>query len=163
MLSPRILIVGGRIAGLALATALRRRALNGELAERAARTPSLRLSSQRRQVSWGERFIVGRIAGLQFFSVPQFGTRACFRLECPGPDFVPCCVAGDVARELVASCFEGNLIAVNGDYEPRPSTASPMTPWSPRFCVHVLRSGKPSGLPPERQTGVPMTDRSGSP
>ena len=111
----------------------------------------------------GERFIVGRIAGLQFFSVPQFGTRACFRLECPGPDFVPCCVAGDVARELVASYFDGNLIAVNGDYEPRPSTASPMTPWSPRFCVHVLRSGKPSGLPPERQTGVPMTDRSGSP
>ena len=34
MLSPRILIVGGGIAGLAFATALRRRGLNGELAER---------------------------------------------------------------------------------------------------------------------------------
>ena len=34
MLSPRILIVGGGIAGLALATALRRRGLNAELVER---------------------------------------------------------------------------------------------------------------------------------
>ena len=34
MLSPRILIVGGGIAGLALAMALRRRGLNAELVER---------------------------------------------------------------------------------------------------------------------------------
>ena len=110
-----------------------------------------------------ERFLIGRIAGLQIFSVPQFGTRASFRLEYPGQDSVACCVAGDVAWELVASYFEGDVIEVKGAYKPRPSTASPMTPWSPRFCVHVLRSRKPSGLPPERQTGVPMTDRSGSP
>src|SRR6516225_6604215 len=82
--------------------------------------------------------VVGRIAGLQIFSVPQFGTRASFRLEWPGQDSVTCRVDGDVARELVASYFEGDVIAVKGAYEPRPSTASPKTPWSSQFCVRAL-------------------------
>jgi hypothetical protein len=56
MLSLRILIVVVGIADLPLATALRRRGLNRELAKRAARTPSLRLSSQRRQGSWRSVF-----------------------------------------------------------------------------------------------------------
>jgi hypothetical protein len=85
-----------------------------------------------------EHFLVGRIAGLQAFSVPQFGTRASFRLEWPRQDSVTCRVAGDVARELVASYFEGDVIAVKGTYEPRPSTASPKTPWIPRFCIQAL-------------------------
>ena len=50
--------------------------------------------------------VVGRIAGLQIFSVAQFGTRASFRLEWPGQDSVTCRVDGDVASELVASYFE---------------------------------------------------------
>ena len=82
--------------------------------------------------------VVGRIAGLQIFSVPQFGTRASFRLEWPEQDAVTCRVDGDVARELVASYFEGDVIAVNGAYEPRSSTASPKTPWIPRFCIQAL-------------------------
>jgi hypothetical protein len=35
-----------------------------------------------------ERFLIGRIAGLQIFSVPQFGTRASFRLEYPAQDSI---------------------------------------------------------------------------
>jgi len=90
--------------------------------------------------------VVGRIAGLQIFSVPQFGTRASFRLEWPGQDSVTCRVDGDVARELVASHFEGGVIAVKGAYEPRPSTASPKTPWIPRFCIQALCGPEAVGL-----------------
>lgn len=93
-----------------------------------------------------ERFLIGRIAGLQIFSVPQFGTRASFRLEYPGQHSVTCCVAGDVARELVASYFEGDVIAGKGAYEPRPSTASPKTPRSPRFCVDALSGPEAVGV-----------------
>ena len=90
--------------------------------------------------------VVGRIAGLQIFSVPQFGTRASFRLEWPGQDSVTCRVDGDVARELVASYFEGDVIAVKGAYEPRPSTASPKAPWIPRFCIQALCGPEAVGL-----------------
>ena len=93
-----------------------------------------------------ERFLTGRIVDLQIFLVSQFGTRASFRLEYPGQDSVACCLAGDVARELVASHFEGGVIAVKGAYEPRPSTASPKTPWIPRFCVHALSDPEAVGV-----------------
>jgi hypothetical protein len=45
--------------------------------------------------------LIGQITGLRVFSVPEFGTRASFKLECSGPCSVACCIAGDVAREFL--------------------------------------------------------------
>ena len=75
-----------------------------------------------------ERLLIGRITRLQIFKVPEFGTRASFSLERLGHGAVTCSVAGDVAREFVNFCREGDFVAVNGLYEPRPSTASPNCP-----------------------------------
>jgi hypothetical protein len=86
-----------------------------------------------------EQFLIGHITRLQIFNVPEFGTRASFQLECPGQGSVACCVAGDVAREFVAYCREGDIVAVTGASEPRPSTASSKTPWAGRFRVRILR------------------------
>ena len=66
-------------------------------------------------------------------------TRASFTLECSGQCSVACCIAGDVARGFLASCREGDIVAVDGIYEPHPSTASPKTPWVGRFRVRALR------------------------
>jgi hypothetical protein len=84
-------------------------------------------------------FLTGRIVAVQVFSVPEFGTRASFSLECSGQRSVTCCVAGDVAREFVAYYHEGDIVAVTGIYEQRPSTASSKTPWAGRFRVRALR------------------------
>ena len=86
-----------------------------------------------------EHVRIGRITGPRVFSVPEFGTRASFTLECSGQCYVACCVAGDVARGFLASCREGDIVAVDGIYEPYPSTASPKTPWVGRFRVRALR------------------------
>jgi hypothetical protein len=40
-----------------------------------------------------ERLLIGRITRLQTFTVPEFGTRASFRLEC-AEGLVICCVRG---------------------------------------------------------------------
>ena len=86
-----------------------------------------------------EPVLIGRVTGPRVFSVPEFGTRASFTLKCSGQCSVACCIAGDVARSFLASCREGDIVAVDGIYEPHPSTASPKTPWVGRFRVRVLR------------------------
>jgi len=82
--------------------------------------------------------LIGHITGLRTFTVPEFGMRASFRLECGGQCSIICCVAEDLAREFVTYYREGDIVAVQGTYEPRPSTASPKTPWIPRFCIQAL-------------------------
>ena len=86
-----------------------------------------------------EHLLIGRIADLTIFSVPEFGTRASFKLECSGQRAVACCIAGDVAREFLAFCRKGDIVAAEGIYEPPPSTASAKTPWASRFRVRALR------------------------
>ena len=58
--------------------------------------------------------LVGRIAGLRVFRVPEFGTRASFRLQCLRECPVTCSVAGALARELVTFYCEGDMVAVSG-------------------------------------------------
>ena len=82
-----------------------------------------------------EQFLIGRIIRLQIFKVPEFGTRAGFRLEWTGQRYVTCAVAGDVAREFATYYREGDIVTVTGTYEPRPSTASSETPWAGRLRV----------------------------
>ena|SRR5580704_16735546 len=85
------------------------------------------------------------ITGLQIFRVPEFDTRASFKLECREQCAVVCCVAGNVARELVVICREDDIVTVRGVYEPRPSTAASNTPWAGRFRVcapRVLESAR---------------------
>ena len=81
--------------------------------------------------------LIGRIADLSILSVPEFGTRVSFKLEGSGSP-ITCCIAGDVAREFIAYFGEGDIVAVDGVYEPRPSTASSRTPWIGRFRVRAL-------------------------
>jgi hypothetical protein len=61
-----------------------------------------------------EHLLVGRIAGLRVFRVPEFGTRASARLRCLRECSVTCCVAGALARELVTFYCEGAMVAVSG-------------------------------------------------
>ena len=82
-----------------------------------------------------EHTFTGRIAGLVIFRVPEFGTRARFKVEDMGRSPVVCAVEGDVAREFIAHYCEGDKVTVRGIYEPRPSTAAANTPWVPRYRV----------------------------
>jgi hypothetical protein len=100
---------------------------------------SIARQAEEKVVMQAEEILIGRITGLRIFTVPEFGMRAGFRLEWSGQCTVTCCVAGDVAREFVAYYGEGDVIAVRGIFEPRPSTASPKTPWAGRFRVRALR------------------------
>ena len=84
------------------------------------------------------QILIGHVTGLRIFTVPEFGMRASFRLECCGQCSIICCVAEDVVREFVTYYREGDIVAVQGTYEPRPSTASAMTPWAGRFRVRTL-------------------------
>ena len=84
------------------------------------------------------QILIGHVTGLRIFTVPEFGMRASFRLKCCGQGSIICCVAEDVAREFVTYYREGDIVAVQGTYEPRPSTASPKTPWAGRFRIHSL-------------------------
>jgi hypothetical protein len=96
-------------------------------------------SARREAMMKQEHVLIGRITGTRVFSVPEFGTRASFTLECSGQCSVACCIAGDVARRFLASRREGDIVAADGIYEPPPSTASPKTPWVDRFRVRALR------------------------
>jgi hypothetical protein len=93
-----------------------------------------------------ERILTGRIANLVIITVPEFGTRASFRIECVAQCPVFCCVAGDVARELIAHYREGDMVAVRGFYEARPSTAAANTPWVGRFRVRAVRVAEDTRL-----------------
>ena len=86
-----------------------------------------------------ERILTGRITNLIITTVPEFGTRASFRIECAPQASVFCCVADDVAREFIAHYCEGDMVAVRGFDEPRPSTAAANTPWGGRFHVREAR------------------------
>jgi hypothetical protein len=91
-----------------------------------------------------EHFLVGRIAGLRVLWVPEFGTRASFRLQYLRECLVTCCVAGALARELVL--LRGRYGGGERCYEPRRSTASPKTPWAGRFRVRDLHIANPASI-----------------
>jgi len=86
-----------------------------------------------------EHTFTGRIAGLVVFRVPEFGTRARFKVEDVGRLPVVCAVEGDVAREFIARYREGDEITVTGIYEPRPSTVAANTPCVPRYRVRAVK------------------------
>jgi hypothetical protein len=64
-------------------------------------------------------------------------------LERSTQDPVDCGVAGEVARAFIAGYREGDIVAVSGMFEPRPSTASSKTTWAGRFRVRYLRGMNP--------------------
>jgi hypothetical protein len=86
--------------------------------------------------------LTGQITRLAVFTVPEFGTRASFIIECAGRSPKVCAVAGDVAREFIAHYREGDVVALSGVHEPRPSTAAAKTPWAGRFRVLDVRVAK---------------------
>jgi len=85
-----------------------------------------------------EQILIGCITRLRIFTVPEFGTRASFVLERSRQNPVDCCVADQVARAFIAGYREGDIAAVSGTFEPRPSTASSKTPWAGRFRVRSV-------------------------
>jgi hypothetical protein len=100
-------------------------------------------------VTLQEHILAGRIVGLTVMTVPEFGMRARFRLDCAGQRSVICCAADDIARELIAVYREGDMATVRGVYETRPSTASVNTPWAGRFRIHALADPAAARLPIE--------------
>jgi len=86
-----------------------------------------------------ERTFTGRIANLAMFSLVEFGTRASFKIEWGAQSPIACAVEGNVAREFIAHYCEGDMVAVTGVDEPRPSTAAANTPWLGRLRVHAVR------------------------
>ena len=95
--------------------------------------------AQKKKTTIQERILIGRITKLVIFSLAEFGTRASFKIECAAQCPVDCAVEGDVARELIAHYCEGDMVAVRGFDEPRPSTAAANTQWHGRFRVRALR------------------------
>jgi hypothetical protein len=93
---------------------------------------------QKRRTIIQERILTGRIAKLIIFSLAEFGTRASFKIECGTQSPVVCAVEGNVARELIAHYCEGDMVAVRGFDEPRPSTAAANTQWHGRFRVRAV-------------------------
>ena len=93
-----------------------------------------------------ERTFTGRIAGLVSFRVPEFGTRARFKVEDMGRSPVVCAVEGDVAREFITRYREGDEVTVTGIYESRPSTAAANTPWVPRYRVRAVKFAEATRL-----------------
>ena len=93
-----------------------------------------------------EHTFTGRITGLVIFRVPEFGTRARFKIEDMGRSPVICAVEGNVAREFVASYRDGDRVTVSGIYEPRPSTVAANTPWVPRYRVRNVQVAQDTRL-----------------
>ena len=93
-----------------------------------------------------ERILTGCIANLAIFSLVEFGTRASFKIECAARSSIVCAVEGDVAREFIAHYCEGDMVAVRGVDEPRPSTAAANTPWPGRLRVHAVRVAEDARL-----------------
>ena len=93
-----------------------------------------------------EHILTGRIAGLVIFRLTEFGTRASFTIESAARCPVVCSVAGNVAREFIAHYCEGDMVAVRGVDEPRPSTAAVNTPWLGRLRVHAVRVAEDARL-----------------
>ena len=93
-----------------------------------------------------ERILTGRITDLVITTVPEFGARASFRIECAPQASVFCCIADDVAREFIAYYRESDMVAVRGFDEPRPSTAAANTPWGGRFRAREARVAEDARL-----------------
>jgi hypothetical protein len=93
-----------------------------------------------------EHILTGPIAGLVIFRLSEFGTRASFRIERAGRCPVICCIAGDVAKEFVTHFSEGDMVAVRGIHEARPSTASANAQWAGRFRVRAVRVAEDTRL-----------------
>jgi len=87
-----------------------------------------------------QHIVTGRIANLVFYSLVEFGTRASFKIEGAAQRPVVCAVDGDLARKFMAHYREGDIVAVSGFDEPRPSTAAVNTPWLGRFRVCAVRA-----------------------
>jgi hypothetical protein len=97
---------------------------------------------QTKDVIPSKRMLTGRITDLVITTLTEFGTRASFRIERAGQCPVFCCVDGNVARELIADYCDGDLVALTGFDEPRPSTAAVNTPWPGRFRVRAVRAAE---------------------
>ena len=93
-----------------------------------------------------EHSFTGRITGLVIFRVPDFGTRAMFKVEDLGRSPVVCALEGDVAREFIARYREGDEVTVTVIYEPRPFTAAANTPWVPRYRVRAVKFAEATRL-----------------
>ena len=106
-----------------------------------------RLSLQGRNNTMQHHILTGRITRLAIFTLPEFGTRASFTLKRPRAFPVSCSVSGNVARHFVAHYFEGDMVAVTGIHESRPSTAAANTPWSGRFRVGAMRVAEDALFP----------------
>ena len=87
-----------------------------------------------------QHILTGRITDLTVFSLAEFGTRASFKIEASGLSPVVCAIDGDVAREFIARYREGDIVALSGFDEPRPSTAAANTAWLGRFRVRAVRA-----------------------
>ena len=111
------------------------------------RTENTGISLQRRNTTMQQHILTGRITRLAIFTLSEFGTRASFILERPKACPVSCSVSGNVAREFVAHYFEGDMVAVTGIHESRPSTAAANTPWSGRFRVGAMRVAEDALFP----------------
>jgi hypothetical protein len=85
-----------------------------------------------------EHIVAGHIARLAIFELSEFGTRASFTVEGTGRCPVVCAIEGNIAREFVAHYGDGDLVAVRGMHEARPSTAAANTPWPGRFRVRAM-------------------------
>jgi hypothetical protein len=80
----------------------------------------------------------GRITGLAFHQLSEFGTRLSFEITVPGRYSIPCVASGALARSLATEITEGDWVLVGGIAEERPMSASPATPWRGRLRVRTL-------------------------
>jgi hypothetical protein len=99
-----------------------------------------------------EQILTGRIAGLVIFRLSEFGRRASFRIECAERGPVICCIAGDVPEEFITHFSEGDMVAVRGIHEARPSTAPTNVQWAGRFRVRAVCAAEGPGLAALRES-----------
>ena len=80
----------------------------------------------------------GRITGLTFHQLSEFGMRVSFEIQVPGRTSIPCVASGVLARAFATWINEGDWVSVGGIAEERPASASPTTPWRGRLRVRTL-------------------------
>ena len=82
-----------------------------------------------------QQSFAGHIRNLKLHSLSEFGLRISFTIDGAHKGSVNCVAAGGVARELARCLREGDWMVVGGLEEPRPASASALTPWRGRFRV----------------------------
>ena len=82
-----------------------------------------------------QQSFAGHIRNLKLHSLSEFGLRVSFTVDGARKGPVHCVAAGSVARELAECMREGDWMVVGGQQEPRPASASALTPWRGRFRV----------------------------